>query len=90
MNIIGVSCYYHDAAACLVTDGKVLAAVEEERLTRKKHDNRFPELAIDWCLRQTGLDIGSVDAVVFYEKPAEKLDRTLRIGTLTSLHRFST
>ena len=80
MNILGLSCFYHDAAACLLVDGRIAAAVEEERLSRRKHDSRFPRLAIASCLEQAGLRMGDIDAVVFYEKPSRKLDRTLRIA----------
>src|SRR3972149_9883152 len=77
MWILGVSCYYHDAAACLLHDGRVVAAAAEERFTRKKHDNSFPKQAIDFCLKWAGIDAGSLDAVVFYEKPIIKFGRIL-------------
>jgi carbamoyltransferase len=77
MMILGVSCHYHDAAACLVEDGRVLAAVEEERLTRRKHDASFPERAIEFCLERGGLRGGRLDAMAFYEQPALKLHRIL-------------
>ena len=78
MNILGISCYYHDAAACLMIDGVVVAAAAEERFTRMKHDNNFPENAIRFCLSWASLKPTDIDAVVFYEKPIVKLDRTLR------------
>lgn len=78
MNMLGISCYYHDAAACLVIDGRVVAAAMEERLTRVKHDNNFPEHAIRFCLSWADLKARDIDAVVFYEKPIVKFDRTLR------------
>lgn len=78
MNILGISCYYHDAAACLVIDGKIVAAAAEERFTRRKHDNNFPENAIRFCLSWAHLTARDLDAVVFYEKPIVKLDRMLR------------
>lgn len=80
MNILGISCYYHDASASLVQDGKIIAAAEEERFTRKKHDNRFPELSIAYCLKEAGLNISDIDLVSFYEKPLLKLERTLLNG----------
>ena len=75
MYILGISCYYHDAAACLIEDGSVVAAAEEERFSREKHDSTFPNLAIDYCLEEAGITIDDVDYVGFYEKPIEKFDR---------------
>ena len=75
MNVLGISCFYHDAAAALVVDGALVACAEEERFSRVKHDHEFPQLAIDFCLRTAGLSIGDLDLVVFYEKPFWKLDR---------------
>ncbi|MFO1499621.1 MAG: carbamoyltransferase [Verrucomicrobiota bacterium] len=77
MNILGISAYYHDSAACLVRDGVILAAAQEERFTRKKHDENFPRHAVDYCLRAGGITIKEVDYVVFYEKPFLKFDRIL-------------
>jgi len=77
MNILGLSCYYHDSSACLVRDGLVVAAVDEERFSRRKHDNGFPARAIEWCLRQGGIAGKGLDAVAFYEKPLSKLERAL-------------
>ncbi|MFB6208056.1 MAG: carbamoyltransferase N-terminal domain-containing protein, partial [Candidatus Nanohaloarchaea archaeon] len=77
MNVLGVSCFYHDAAATLVQDGEVVAAVEEERFTRQKHDNSFPENAIEYCLEEGGIEAEELDRVVFYEKPIQKFDRIL-------------
>jgi carbamoyltransferase len=77
MNILGISAYYHDSAACLVRDGEILAAAQEERFTRKKHDERFPRQAIDYCLREAGVTTDQLDYVVFYEKPFIKFDRIL-------------
>src|SRR5919106_1518481 len=73
MYILGLSCYYHDAAAALLQDGVLVAAAEEERFTRIKHDYGFPSQAIDFCLRQAGLTSRDLDYVVFYEKPLQKL-----------------
>lgn len=77
MNILGVSCFYHDAAAALLVDGQLIAASEEERFSRKKHDAEFPNLAIQFCLEQAGIGIQDVDYVVFYEKPFVKFERIL-------------
>ena len=77
MNILGISAYYHDSAACLVQDGKLAAAAQEERFTRKKHDHRFPENAIEYCLREAGIRHEDLDLVAFYDKPLLKFDRIL-------------
>ena len=77
MNILGISAYYHDSAACLVQDGKIAAAAQEERFTRKKHDDRFPENAVEFCLAQGGIEAVDVDLVTFYDKPLLKFDRLL-------------
>ncbi|MBZ5526246.1 MAG: carbamoyltransferase, partial [Acidobacteriia bacterium] len=75
MNILGLSAYYHDSAACLVSDGDILAAAQEERFTRKKHDSDFPAKAAEYCLRSAGLRPADIDYVVFYDKPFLKFDR---------------
>jgi carbamoyltransferase len=75
--ILGISCYYHDAAAALVCNGEVIAAAQEERFTRIKHDARFPEHAIRYCLEDAGLTIDDLSAVVFYDKPLLKFERLL-------------
>ena len=77
MIILGISAYFHDAAACLLQDGVLVAAAQEERFTRKKHDARFPENAIRACLAQAKLDFCDIDYVGFYEKPHKKFDRIL-------------
>jgi carbamoyltransferase len=77
MNILGISAYYHDSAACLVQDGVIVAAAQEERFTRKKHDHRFPKHAIDYCLAEAGIKHEDVDLVTFYDKPLLKFDRIL-------------
>ena len=69
INILGISAYYHDSAACLVQDGAIIAAAQEERFTRKKHDERFPRNAVDYCLREGGITTADLDYVAFYEKP---------------------
>lgn len=75
--ILGISAYYHDSAACLVVDGEVIAAAQEERFTRRKHDPGFPAQAIAYCLREGGLTIDQVDHVGFYEKPLVKFERLI-------------
>jgi len=77
MNVLGISAYYHDSAACIVQDGEIVAAAQEERFTRKKHDARFPERAIGACLARAGLEPRELDHVVFYEKPFIKFERLL-------------
>lgn len=77
MNILGISCYYHDAAAALIIDGRIIAACEEERFTRKKHDSSFPKNSIEFCLKQAELNYKDLDYIVFYEKPFKKLHRIL-------------
>jgi len=77
MNILGISCFYHDSAAALLQDGKLVAAAEEERFSRKKHDSDFPAAAINFCLEQAGLTPADLDHVVFYEKPFLKFERIL-------------
>jgi carbamoyltransferase len=77
MKILGISAHYHDSAAALVADGVPVAAVQEERLSRKKNDASFPLAAIEWCLEQGGVDPAELDAVVFYERPMRKFDRIL-------------
>ena len=70
MNILGISCYFHDAAAALIQDGHVIAAAEEERFTRKKHDYEFPIQAIRFCLKNSGIEADDLDYVAFFEKPS--------------------
>jgi carbamoyltransferase len=77
VNILGVSAFYHDSAACLVRDGKIVAAAQEERFTRKKHDASFPNNAVAYCLREGGLKVSDLNFVAFYEKPFLKFDRIL-------------
>ena len=84
MRILGMSCYFHDASAALIEDGVLIAAAEEERFTRKKHDFEYPHNAIKFCLDQGGVSGKGLDYVVFFEKPFVKFDRLLR----TSLQGF--
>ncbi len=78
MNILGISSFYHDSAAALVRDGAIVAAAQEERFTRKKHDDNFPKHAVHYCLKQAGIGMDQVDLVAFYEKPLIKFERLLR------------
>lgn len=75
--LLGISCYYHDSAAAIFEDEKVLAAVEEERFSRKKFDDGFPKLAINWCMKECGLSSSQIDAIAFYDKPVLKFERLL-------------
>ncbi|MEL7198244.1 MAG: carbamoyltransferase [Pseudomonadota bacterium] len=77
MRILGISAFYHDSAAALIEDGEIIAAAQEERFTRRKHDPRFPGKAIAYCLTEAGCDLNSVDHVVFFEKPFLKFERLL-------------
>lgn len=77
MYILGISCFYHDAAAVLIKDGRIIAAAEEERFSRKKHDSSFPKNAIAFCLKKAGITSQNLDYVVFYEKPFLKFERIL-------------
>ncbi len=77
MNILGISAFYHDSAAALVRDGEIVAAAQEERFTRIKHDSRFPSHAVSYCLEAAGLTPEKLDYVVFYEKPLLKFERLL-------------
>ncbi|OGG03145.1 hypothetical protein A2W14_03510 [Candidatus Gottesmanbacteria bacterium RBG_16_37_8] len=86
MIILGVSCYYHDAAAAIIKDGQIIAAAEEERFSRKKHDSSFPKNAIDFCLKSAAVTPKELDYVVFYEKPFRKFHRIL-ISSLSTYPR---
>jgi Predicted carbamoyl transferase, NodU family len=77
MRIIGISAFYHDSAAALVQDGRIIAAAQEERFTRKKHDQSFPVNALRYCLEEGGLKAEEVDHVAFYDKPFLKFERLL-------------
>jgi len=77
MKIIGISAYYHDSAACLLEDGKIIAAAQEERFTRKKHDHNFPSKAIQYCLKEANSTIDEIDHIAFYDKPIVKFNRIL-------------
>ncbi|HHZ64792.1 MAG TPA: hypothetical protein EYN51_04735, partial [Flavobacteriales bacterium] len=77
MKILGISAFYHDSAAALLDDGKIVAAAQEERFTRKKQDSSFPSNAVEYCLKYAGLSVNELDAVVFYDKPLLKFERLL-------------
>jgi carbamoyltransferase len=77
MNILGISAFYHDSASCLVRDGEIIAAAQEERFTRKKHDFRFPHAAINFCLKEGGIRGSDLDYIAFYDKPFIKFERLL-------------
>ena len=76
-HILGISAFYHDSAACLLRDGKIVAAAQEERFSRKKHDHRFPENAVEYCLKEAGISAEDIDHVAFYDKPWLKFERLL-------------
>ena len=75
VKILGISAFYHDSAAALVVDGEIVAAAQEERFTRRKHDDRFPSYAVAYCLTAGGVRIEDLDCVIFYDKPLLKFDR---------------
>jgi len=77
MYILGISAFYHDSAACLVKDGEILSAAQEERFTRKKHDHNFPQKAIEFCLKDAGIRAEQLDLIAFYDKPFLKFERLL-------------
>ncbi|MFH1177929.1 MAG: carbamoyltransferase N-terminal domain-containing protein, partial [Acidobacteriota bacterium] len=77
MHILGISAFYHDSAACLLRDGEIVAAAQEERFTRKKHDHRFPSHAVAYCLKEAGIGAGELDHLAFYDKPWIKFERLL-------------
>ena len=82
--ILGISAYYHDSAACLVEDGRIVAAAQEERFTRKKHDASFPSHAVAYCLREAGITMRELDLAGFYEKPLVKFERLLETYTASA------
>lgn len=88
--ILGISAFYHDAAATLVADGEIVAAAQEERFTRRKHDQRFPIEAVRYCLREAGLTAADLDYVAFYEKPLAKFERLIETYTAFAPSGFST
>ena len=80
MYILGISCFYHESAAALIHDGKIVAASAEERFSRKKHDSGFPANAVKFCMKQAEISASEIDYVVFYEKPFKKFERNLMIS----------
>ncbi|MBN1826419.1 MAG: carbamoyltransferase [Candidatus Eisenbacteria bacterium] len=84
MHILGISAFYHDSAACLVRDGEVVAAAQQERFSRKKHDFRFPSDAVAYCLREAGITAADLDYVVFYDRPFTKFERILETYLMTA------
>ncbi len=89
MNILGISAFYHDSAACLVRDGEIVAAAQEERFTRRKHDFEFPKNAVNFCLANQGLTVDQIDYVAFYDKPLLKFERLLETYLATAPHGFA-
>src|ERR687897_2533576 len=77
MRILGLSAFYHDSAAALIADGELIAAAQEERFTRKKHDSGFPKNAMEYCLGEGGIELDQVDHIAFYDKPFLKFERLL-------------
>ena len=77
MYILGISSFYHDSAACLIKDGEIIAAAQEERFTRKKHDPSFPKHAIKYCMEEAGIAPDDLENIIFYEKPFLKFERLL-------------
>jgi len=88
MRILGVSALYHDSAAALVVDGRVVAAAQEERFTRKKHDSGFPRHAIEYCLGEAKAKLDELDFVVFYDKPFIKFERLIETYLAFAPHGF--
>jgi carbamoyltransferase len=88
VRVLGISAFYHDSAAALVMDGRIVAAAQEERFTRKKHDSGFPENAIKSCLTRGGIGLGDIDRVVFYDKPFLKFERLLETYMTFAPHGF--
>lgn len=89
MKVLGISAFYHDSAAAIVVDGKIIAAAQEERFTRKKHDSNFPKKAIEFCLQEAQLRADEIDYVVFYEKPFVKFERLLETYLAVAPRGFS-
>jgi carbamoyltransferase len=88
MRVLGLSAFYHDSAAALVEDGRIVAAAQEERFSRRKHDARFPRQAIAYCLGEAGVRLAEVDWVAFYDKPFLKFERLLETYLATAPRGF--
>ena len=82
--ILGISSYYHDSAACLLKNGEIIAAAQEERFTRKKHDQNFPSNAIKYCLKEADINSSDLEIVAFYDKPFLKFERILETAGFCS------
>ena len=78
MVVLGITAYYHDSSAALIVNGQIVAGALEERFSRKKHDNRFPILAIQFCMEYAGISLDDVDIITFYEKPFRKFERIIK------------
>src|SRR5215831_11634657 len=89
MRILGLSAFYHDSAAAVVEDGRIVAAAQEERFTRKKHDARFPVNALNYCLTESGVGLDGIDNVVFYDKPFLKFERLMQTYATFAPHGFT-
>src|ERR1700691_2009544 len=89
MRILGISAYYHDSAAALIEDGHILAAAQEERFTRRKHDASFPRNAVRYCIEETGNRPETIDCVAFYDKPFLKFERLLETYLAFAPHGFT-
>ena len=88
MRVLGISAFYHDSAASLIADGEIVAAAQEERFTRKKHDSSFPKNAVEYCLKEAGVDIAGIDGIAFYDKPLLKFERLLETYLAFAPHGF--
>src|ERR1035437_7091524 len=88
MRVLGISAFYHDSAACLIEDGRIVAAAQEERFTRKKHDAGFPRNAIQYCLNAGKTQLDQIDHVAFYDKPFLKFERLLETYVAFAPHGF--
>ena len=84
-SVLGISAFYHDSAAALIIDGKIIAAAQEERFSRKKHDSSYPFYAVEFVLKKTNLSLSKIDHIVFYEKPFLKFERLLETYLLLLL-----
>ena len=89
MKIIGISAFYHDSAAALISDGEIIAAAQEERFSRKKHDPRFPAHALEYCLEAGKIKLSEVDRVTFYDKPFLTFERLMETYTTFAPRGFS-
>ena len=86
MYILGISAFYHDSAACLLIEGQIIAAAQEERFSRKKHDSDFPQHAINYCLKEAKIDAAQIENFIFYEKPVMNIYYIFKNVTSKSLN----